>query len=171
MSELYKDPTPIEAANTHGELVQNHADSINELGNKQDHLKVTERREHFLQELQDASSIDEVNEITAHYDEPDNNDEVLNKLIARVKASREMNIEDFKDALKSKLNAVKLDINSANGLIESADTVIRSNEASIKEYADRFEDKLHTAALAMAALDGVQINHPDAIEVKNNLSK
>jgi hypothetical protein len=37
-------------------------------------------------------------------------------------------------------------------------------EDSVKNFGEAYRDELHTAALAEAALDGVNINHPNAIK-------
>ena len=156
MVNVYKEPTPKQASDIHGELISQarEAEELRrevEFYNKLAAFETFDEADHFLQEV-DGSIFDD-NGRTREDLPFDWVDFVYSESFN----DSESNKRTF-NAASEKLKEKKEALIKVAGYSDDA-----TLEKSIAEYADRYEDKLQQAALALVALDGVPLNHPDAI--------
>ncbi|MES2630744.1 MAG: hypothetical protein V4611_02210 [Patescibacteria group bacterium] len=166
MSEPYKDPTPAEASTIHGKMIAQHKEALGVV----DSIAFREKERlpdaffQILDSMSNASSLEEFDAALARLD-TDNDLHTFRDIIHDMK-QRQYDLDSLKGVVAEKSRSEKeirgFEDESTASIVSRADSIA----SGITEYSDRFEDKLHTAALAMAALEGIQIDHPDAIKIK-----
>jgi hypothetical protein len=91
----------------------------------------------------------------------DSIDDIINDRDSLLLAAEELRMHDTDS---EQIHEIDDEIRHATARIMDNQLFLGRVEDSVKNFGEAYKDELHTAALAEAALDGVNINHPNAIK-------
>jgi len=179
MSETQKNPTPDEAANTHAAFINELKPTVEDT----DELNVYRKEMAAQNFLDSAFNLENTSMIS--FRSPEKVAAAIESVLANESSTEELrdfalslkDVEDgeewlgdtrYHELLEAAGIKVHLDLDPVQKIQEAAKSLDQNTskiEEDLKNYAEEHIDALHTAALAHAALEGVQINHPNAIKI------